>query len=608
MKNKRLQSLIDFPLRGLLRGLVTSPVGDSGAVSFSPLSLFSSGEKGFWIDPSDLTTLFQDDGATVPVTTTADPVGAVVDKVTEATFFTQANATKKPAYILDSGIHSLRFTPAQSDILVSSAIDLTAATTITVIAGFLQNNDTGFQTIMQQGDGSITGASGSEISIWLNNGGNGSYGGGIGKADNYSLFKDLTNVAVPRSYVVTNTFTPTDSQKSTLREGGLLKEFTTAGSAGTVSDGFTNATFQLGGAGTTGSYDGDCFGMIVIDRDLTAEETANAEAWMADKSGVGLGQSYVPPTVSDTKTPIDRTAYLETSPFTQAVFDTDATNLQLVAFNNIWSTIPSWSRMGLYIDNVFNSIIPSVGGGMGQDGEVTTYMTLPAGAKRVSVVTGLQSKPTSTVLGSFINSIAFNAPATPVTIPDTDRLLVYGDSIAVGSSATTIMEEAWVLQVRSALSDSVALEGWGFRSLNDDAVDGTARAAFVDIILQYNPSSFWLAIGTNDYGIGGGLWSAADFGTAYGALLDDLNTALPSLTIFAQTPIVRTDESANANFSDTLGDYRSAIATAVSTRTGFTTLVDGTAFLTTGDLADGVHPTSTGHDLYAAAVLAELGP
>ena len=47
---------------------------------FSPLSLFAASEPGFWYDPSDLTTLFQDSAGTTPVTAAGQSVGLVLDK------------------------------------------------------------------------------------------------------------------------------------------------------------------------------------------------------------------------------------------------------------------------------------------------------------------------------------------------------------------------------------------------------------------------------------------------------------------------------------------------------------------------------------------------
>jgi len=47
---------------------------------FSPLSLFATSEPGFWYDPSDLTTMFQDAVGTNPVTAPGQSVALLLDK------------------------------------------------------------------------------------------------------------------------------------------------------------------------------------------------------------------------------------------------------------------------------------------------------------------------------------------------------------------------------------------------------------------------------------------------------------------------------------------------------------------------------------------------
>lgn len=51
-----------------------------------------------WYDPSDLTTLFQDDAGTVPVTAPGQPVGRMLDKSGNGNHATWATATAKPTY------------------------------------------------------------------------------------------------------------------------------------------------------------------------------------------------------------------------------------------------------------------------------------------------------------------------------------------------------------------------------------------------------------------------------------------------------------------------------------------------------------------------------
>lgn len=58
----------------------SAAVVGQAAVSFSPASLFASGEQGVWYDPSDFSTMFQDAAGTTPVTAVEQPVGLILDK------------------------------------------------------------------------------------------------------------------------------------------------------------------------------------------------------------------------------------------------------------------------------------------------------------------------------------------------------------------------------------------------------------------------------------------------------------------------------------------------------------------------------------------------
>jgi len=298
----------------------------------------------------------------------------------------------------------------------------------------------------------------------------------------------------------------------------------------------------------------------------------------------------------------DQTNYRESSVFARWVFRTDATYMHLKTWNTIYGSYPAWTHIGVLVNEALNTTLEAVAANAQQ-----FEVTLPAGHKAVELVAGLQSKPAATLLGTFLKSVYFAGGITKQISPSTlsDRVVVYGDSITVGANATYPTSEGWPVLLRANIP--IAVEAWGYRTLYDDAHTVPLRAALVAQLASFGPGAIWLAIGTNDYGLEE--WSAADFGTAYAALMDDLHVALPSATIYCQTPIERTDESANI-FGDTLGDYRTQIATAVSTRTAFAILVDGTdvAFpQSPGDLDDGTHPTTAGHAKYYAAVKAVLG-
>jgi hypothetical protein len=73
-------SYFGIPVRnGLPIGLGTvAPLGINNS-AFSPASFFANGEQGWWYDPSNFATLFQDSAGTTPVTAVEQPVGLQLD-------------------------------------------------------------------------------------------------------------------------------------------------------------------------------------------------------------------------------------------------------------------------------------------------------------------------------------------------------------------------------------------------------------------------------------------------------------------------------------------------------------------------------------------------
>jgi len=78
-------------------------------VRWTPLQLFLAGEKGFWFDPSDLSTLFQDAAGTIPVTADGDPVGLMLDKSGNGYHASQSVSGARPVYRTDGVLHWLKF-------------------------------------------------------------------------------------------------------------------------------------------------------------------------------------------------------------------------------------------------------------------------------------------------------------------------------------------------------------------------------------------------------------------------------------------------------------------------------------------------------------------
>jgi len=96
-------------------------IGPSGS-RFSPAPLFAAGEPGAWFDPSDLTTLFQDDAATVPVTAAGQSVAVMLDKSGRGNHATQTTALNRPTYQVDSSGRGHLLFDGSNDGMVTASI------------------------------------------------------------------------------------------------------------------------------------------------------------------------------------------------------------------------------------------------------------------------------------------------------------------------------------------------------------------------------------------------------------------------------------------------------------------------------------------------------
>jgi hypothetical protein len=95
-------------------------------VPWSPAFLFSAGEQGFWYDPSDLSTLFQDAAGSTPVTAVEQPVRLMLDKSGRGNHATASSDAARPV---------LRQAVTGEYFLVFDGVDDTMAATIPVGQG-----------------------------------------------------------------------------------------------------------------------------------------------------------------------------------------------------------------------------------------------------------------------------------------------------------------------------------------------------------------------------------------------------------------------------------------------------------------------------------------
>jgi hypothetical protein len=103
--------------------------------------LFALGEKGFWLFPDDLSTLFQDSAGTIPVTTTGQSVGLIKDKSPNHWDFMQPNNLFRPTLQLNGSGHKVLEFNGIDQWMVSNVVDL-ASSQVTVFVGLRKITDT----------------------------------------------------------------------------------------------------------------------------------------------------------------------------------------------------------------------------------------------------------------------------------------------------------------------------------------------------------------------------------------------------------------------------------------------------------------------------------
>jgi hypothetical protein len=263
---------------------------------WSPTSLFAAGEQGVWYDPSDLSSMFQDSAGTTPVTAAGQPVGKINDKSGRGNHATQATAASRPTLQQDaSGFYYLAC-DGVDDGIVSSAINFTGTSKITVVAGAMKTNvaPAAFEALVDLSadpnanpntfalGASTTSGDASRRTYGAFITGPGPTVGGLG-AGVY---------AAPDSAVLTAAFDLTIANggagNTTLRRNGVA---VTPSYAPDITPGvaFANAALYIARrGGASAPFTGRIYGLIVRGAVLDAAQRSAGERYIAGKMGIAL--------------------------------------------------------------------------------------------------------------------------------------------------------------------------------------------------------------------------------------------------------------------------------------------------------------------------------
>jgi hypothetical protein len=115
-------------------------VDGSGGGGFSPALLFASGEQGVWYDPSDFSTMYQDNLGVTPVTAVGQSVGRIEDKSGRGNHATQSNVSQRPI------LGRVPFGGRRNLLLATDTL-ATQSRTVTAVAHTLSFTGTGTVTL-----------------------------------------------------------------------------------------------------------------------------------------------------------------------------------------------------------------------------------------------------------------------------------------------------------------------------------------------------------------------------------------------------------------------------------------------------------------------------
>lgn len=254
--------------------------------AFSPLSLFAAGEQGFWYDPSDLSTLFQDAAGTVPVTAVEQRVGLMLDKSGRGNHATQStDAARRILRVDANGKYYLAHTGTNTWMQTGS-INMTGTDKMSVFAGVKKLSNTAGMLYEQSASVNSPPNTGSSYFLVGIDTGNGYHAICRGSsAINTNQAARSTTFTFPDLALLSSTH-DISGDLSTIRRNGVAG---TSGSADKGTGNFGNYPFYLfRRAGTSFQFDGDFYGLIIRGAMSNATQIANTEQWMAAKTGVTL--------------------------------------------------------------------------------------------------------------------------------------------------------------------------------------------------------------------------------------------------------------------------------------------------------------------------------
>jgi hypothetical protein len=258
---------------------------------FSPITLFTDNEQGAWYDPSDITTLFQDDAGTTPVTAAGQSVGRMLDKSGRGNHATQANVAQRPLYDIDGNGNPYLLFDGSDDGMATGNI-VPGTDKAQVFAGARKLSDTGVGVIANNGNPFTTQ---STVALGAST--------ALGDASRRTWFGNTRGTGAAQSLRSTGIFAAPDTAVLSglydnagavigdaikVRRNGVEGPYVGATLAGGTGN-YATAPINIGFYSPGSPFNGRIYGVIVrFGANLSTEQIQQTEAWIAERTGVTI--------------------------------------------------------------------------------------------------------------------------------------------------------------------------------------------------------------------------------------------------------------------------------------------------------------------------------
>lgn len=248
--------------------------------AFDPAVLFAAGEQGFWYDPSDLSTVWQDSARTVPGAVD-QPVGCIDDKSGRGNNATQATAASRPRLRQSGSLYYLEFDGIDDGLatgIVTPGID-----EMQIISGVRKLSDAARGMVVEH---SLSAANPGCYLLEAPSFATPDFRYGSGGTLPFTGVIQATGYAAPTTRVVTG-LGDISARLAAIRVDGV--QFT----ASLSDQGAGNYSAQNIHIGQRGSgvfrLNGYIYGLLVrFGANLVTDQLTEIEQWMAGKTGVTL--------------------------------------------------------------------------------------------------------------------------------------------------------------------------------------------------------------------------------------------------------------------------------------------------------------------------------